>query len=273
VGARGRATAEAAGPAGADGSDRAAAVLVELRRIGDASRLPGMARYGINVDRALGVSIPDLRRIARGLRPDHDLALALWATGVHEARILASMADDPARVTSAQMQAWARDFDSWDLCDQVCANLFVDTRHAFAKAETWSRRRATFVTRAGFSLIAAIAVHRKDVDDERVAAFLPLIEARADDDRNYVWKAVNWALRQIGKRSPALNAQAIATAERIRARGTRAGRRIANDALRELSSDAVRGRFEARAAAATARTSPARARAGRPGTRLSRPRR
>jgi 3-methyladenine DNA glycosylase AlkD len=270
VGARARATAEAARPAGAEESARAAAVLVELRRIGDASRLPGMARYGINVDRALGVSIPDLRRIARGLRPDHDLALALWATGVHEARILASMVDDPARLTSAQMQAWARDFDSWDLCDQVCANLFVDTRHAFAKAETWSRRRATFVTRAGFSLIAAIAVHRKDVDDERIAAFLPLIEARADDDRNYVWKAVNWALRQIGKRSPALNAQAIATAERISARGTRAGRWIANDALRELTSPAVRRRL---AGSATVRTSPARARAGRPGTRLSRPRR
>jgi 3-methyladenine DNA glycosylase AlkD len=246
----------------------AASVLAELRQIADPTRLPGMARYGIAVDRALGVSIPDLRRIARRLRPDHDLALALWPTGVHEARILAGMIDDPARVTSAQMDAWARDFDSWDLCDQVCANLFVNTHHAFAKADAWSRRRATFVVRAGFALIAAIAVHRTEVDDDRIAAFLPRIEARADDDRNYVWKAVNWALRQIGKRSPGLNAQAIAVAERIRDRGTKISRRIANDALRELRSDVVRERLEARA---TAPATQARARAAPRGTRRSHP--
>lgn len=247
---------------------QAARILAELRRIADPTRLPGMARYGIAVDRALGVSIPDLRRMARALEPDHDLALALWSTGVHEARILAGMVDDPAVVTSSQMDAWTRDFDSWDLCDQVCANLFAHTRHAFAKAETWGRRDATFVARAGFALIAAIAVRRTDVDDERVAAFLPLIEARADDDRNYVRKAVNWALRQIGKRSAGLNAQAIATAERIAARDTKAARWIARDALRELRSEAVQARLAVRA-----RTGPARARGARPGTRPSRPRR
>jgi 3-methyladenine DNA glycosylase AlkD len=249
-------------------SEQVEPVLAGLRAIADPSRLPGMARYGIAVDRALGVSIPDLRRIARGLRPDHELALTLWPTGVHEARILAGMIDDPARVTSSQMDAWTRDFDSWDLCDQVSANLWVHTRHAFAKAEAWSRRPATFVVRAGFALMAAIAVHRTDVDDRRIASFLPLIEARADDERNYVWKAANWALRQIGKRSLELNAQAIATAERIRAGGTRAGRWIANDALRELTSEPVHERLVARA---TARTSRAPARGGRRGTRPSRP--
>lgn len=219
------------------------AVLRELRSLADPTRLPGMARYGIVVDRALGVSIPDLRRLARRLGQDHELALALWATRVHEARILAAMVDDPARVTRTQMDRWARDLDSWDVCDQVCSNLFDATPFALEKALAWSSQRPEFVKRAAFATVAAAAVHRKDEDDARFAAFFPAIEAQATDDRPYVRKAVNWALRQIGKRSPELHRGAISCAERIRERDSRSARWIASDALRELRSEAVRGRL------------------------------
>ncbi|HEX9123410.1 MAG TPA: DNA alkylation repair protein [Actinomycetota bacterium] len=218
-------------------------VMSELRRGADPSRLPGMARYGIAVDRALGVSIPDLRRLARRTGRDHQLALSLWDTEVHEARILAGMVDDPLRVTKAQMERWARDFDSWDLCDQVCSNLFDGTPFAFEKAAAWSTRRPEFVKRAAFATVAAAAVHRKDVDDDRFVTFLPVIEAQATDERNYVKKAVNWALRQIGKRSPDLHREAVACAERIRCLDSRTARWIAADALRELSSAAVIARL------------------------------
>jgi 3-methyladenine DNA glycosylase AlkD len=205
-----------------------------------------MARYGIQVSAALGVSIPELRRIARDHRNDHALALALWRTGIHEARILASMVDDPARVTIRQMDAWVRAFDSWDVCDQVCANLFDRTPHAVDRVFAWAERPETFVRRAAFATIAGLSVHRGDGPEADLRAFLPLIESASDDDRNYVRKAVSWALRQIGKQSPALNVEAVATAERIRARGTRSARWIASDALRELTGEAVRRRLDAR---------------------------
>jgi 3-methyladenine DNA glycosylase AlkD len=221
-------------------------VLRELEGTADPSRLPGMARYGITTERALGVSVPDLRRIARTLRPNHDLALGLWDTTVHEARLLASMIDEPHRVGAAQMETWVGDFDSWDLCDQVCSNLFARTRHAFRKAEQWSRRGPEFEKRAAFALMAATAVHRRDVGDDPFEAFLPLIRASATDERNYVKKAVNWALRQIGKRNARLNRLAISTAEEIRTIDSRSARWIASDALRELTSDAVMNRLDRR---------------------------
>ncbi|MEW6058696.1 MAG: DNA alkylation repair protein [Actinomycetota bacterium] len=223
--------------------DPVRAVLGRLEASADPSRLPGMARYGIATDRALGVSIPDLRRTARDIGTDHDLALRLWQTGVHEARMLAGMVDEPSRVTAAQMDAWVGDFDSWDLCDQVCSNLFDRTRFAFRKAEQWSRRKPEFEKRAAFALMASMAVHRKDLGDEPFQAFLPLIRASATDERNYVKKAVNWALRQIGKRNVRLNRLAIATAEEIREIDSSAARWIASDALRELTSPAVRQRL------------------------------
>lgn len=218
-------------------------VVTELRTLADPTRLPGMARYGIAVDRALGVGIPDLRRLARRVGPDHTLALELWDTGIHEARILAGMLDEPPLVGGRQMEDWVLGFDSWDLCDQVCSNLFDRTALAFDKARAWSGRRAEFVKRAGFATMAAAAVHRKDVDDTVFRSFLAVIEVNVTDDRNYVRKAVNWALRQIGKRSRPLNRAAIAAAERIASVDDRTARWIAADALRELRSPAVAERL------------------------------
>jgi 3-methyladenine DNA glycosylase AlkD len=223
--------------------DRVAEVLKQLDAIADPTRLAGMARYGISTTNALGVSIPELRRVARRLGNDHDRALALWTTGVHEARILASMTDEVARVTPSQMDAWALEFDSWDLCDQVCGNLFDRTPHAFRKARAWSASGGEFVRRAGFATMACAAVHRKDVGDKPFEAFLPAIVGASTDERNYVKKAGNWALRQIGKRDSALNRQAIATAKQVAGLDSGAARWIAADALRELTSPAVQNRL------------------------------
>ena len=221
-------------------------VVAELRAAADAKRKQGMARVGITIDRALGVSIPDLRRIARAHRGDHDLALGLWATGIHEARILASMIDAPTRVTRAQMDAWAIDLDSWDLCDQVCMNLFRATRSAAAAARAWARADRGYVRRAAFSIVAAQAVHDRDRDDAYFEAWFPRIRRAAIDERNEVEKAVNWALRQIGKRNLALRDAAIAEAEVLTALDSRSARWIGRSALRELRSDAVERRLRER---------------------------
>jgi 3-methyladenine DNA glycosylase AlkD len=202
-----------------------------------------MARFGINPERALGVRIPDLRRLAGELGPSHPLALALWRTGVHEARILASMVDEPDRVTDRQMELWARDFDAWDLCDQVCGNLFDRTVFATEKAHAWAGRPEVFVRRAGFALMAWRAVHDRDAPDRLFLDFLRVVERESDDPRPYARKAVSWALRQIGKRNRKLHAAATRTAERIRRRGTPPARWVAGDALRELRSDRVVARL------------------------------
>lgn len=221
-------------------------VVDELRAAADAARVPGMARVGINVDRAMGVSIPDCRRIAKRHRPDHDLARGLWGTGIHEARILASMVDDPGEVTMQQMERWVVDFDSWDLCDQVCGNLFGLTPRVFTVARRWSRRDETFVKRAGFVLIAERAARDRDHDDAFWLRWMPTIRRGASDERNYVKKAVNWALREIGKRNPALNRAAIEEAEHLLSLDGRAPHWIARDALRELRGDAVATRLASR---------------------------
>jgi len=226
--------------------DRTRVVIRRMNQMGDRSRLVGMERYGINTRKALGISVTELRGLARELGRNHDLAVSLWESEIHEARILASMVDDPAQVTEAQMEAWVYDLDSWDLCDQVCGNLFDRTRFAFRKAVQWSAREDEFVKRAGFALMAWAAVHRKDAPDEQFETFLPIIRAEATDDRNYVRKAVSWALRQIGKRSRELNLRAIETARQIQKIDARAARWIAGDALRELESPAVQERFAAR---------------------------
>jgi len=213
--------------------------LAELRSVADPTRRPGMARVGINVDRALGVSIPNLRKLGRRYRTDHALALALWETGIHEARILASMVDDPAQVTRDQMEDWVADFDSWDLCDQVCSNLFDATPFVTGKARAWARRPEEYVKRAGFTLIAALAAHDRSSPDRAFTVWFPVIRRGASDERNYVKKAVNWALRGIGKRNLALNAAAIAEAEHLLELDSSSARWIARDALRELRSDAV----------------------------------
>jgi 3-methyladenine DNA glycosylase AlkD len=219
------------------------AVLDELREAADPGNLPGMARVGINVDRAWGVRIPDSRRIARRHRGDHALALELWDTQVHEARILASMVDDPAQVTGAQMEAWAAELDSWDVCDQLIGNLFGLTPAAFAKARAWVRRDEEFVKRAGFVLIAERASRDREHDDAFWMRWMPVIRRGATDPRNYVKKAVNWALRGIGKRDHALNLAAITEAEYLLSLDVPSARWIGRDALRELRSDVVAARL------------------------------
>ena len=205
-----------------------------------------MARFGIESTTALGVSVPALRKLAREIGRDHELAAKLWSSGLHEARTLAALVDDPALVTEAQMEAWALALDSWDVCDACCSNLFDRTPFAFAKALAWSRRDEEFVKRAGFTLMATLAVHDKGAGDARFERFFPRIRAEAKDPRNFVKKAVNWALRQIGKRNAALHARAIAEAQIIAAMDAPSARWIATNALRELTSDAVRGRIESK---------------------------
>ncbi len=220
--------------------------IEELRRAADPSRKPGMARFGINVDRALGVSVPDIRRIAKSLGRNHHLARKLWATRLHEAMILATVVGEPGSVTPDEMDAWVVEFDSWDLCDHVCGNLWDETPFVFVKAREWARRDEEFVRRAAFSLVAEAASHRPDLPDSRFERFLPVIRRAANDDRNFVKKAVSWALRQIGKRSPDLNASAIEEAEQLLELQSRTANWIARDALRELRSAAVRSRFKDR---------------------------
>jgi len=228
----------------AAGGRSAAAILRRLRRLANPTNVAGMARFGINPTHTLGISIPVLRRIAGEIGTDHRLAQALWASGVHEARILAGFIDDPARVTPTQMNRWAAAFDSWDVCDQVCSSLFDRTPFAFQKAIEWTRRREEFVRRAGFVLMAALAVHDRQAPDEPFERFLRIIARGSADERNFVKKAVNWALRQIGKRNRRLNRKAIAQAKVIQQMPSRAARWIAADAVRELTGDAVRRKLE-----------------------------
>jgi 3-methyladenine DNA glycosylase AlkD len=223
--------------------ERARDVVRALELLGDRSRLEGMARFGIDTSSAVGVTVTELRRFARDLGHDHELAAALWASGVHEARLLASLVDEPAMVSVAQMEAWVADLDSWDVCDGVCGNLFDRTPFALDKAVEWSSREPEFQKRAAFALMASAAVHRKDLPDAAFASLLPVIRAQTTDERNYVKKAVSWALRQIGKRSSGLNPLAIRTAEQIERIDSRAARWVARDALRELRSDAVQARL------------------------------
>lgn len=203
-----------------------------------------MARYGIRTKKAFGVSAPQLRQLAKELRKEHELADRLWGTGVHDARILAALIDDPALVTERQMDRWAKDFDTWAVCDSACGCLFDKTPYAWDKAVEWIEREEEYVKRAGFVLMAALAVHDKKAPNERFEAFLSLIESHATDERNFVKKAVNWALRQIGKRNLHLNALAIRAGEQIRRIDSKAARWIASDALRELTSDNVRQRLK-----------------------------
>jgi 3-methyladenine DNA glycosylase AlkD len=224
------------------------AIVDELRRLGSHKNRAGMARYGIETSRAFGVSIAALRPVARRLKRDHALALALWKTGFHEARLLAVFIDESKKVTALQMDRWAGDFDSWDLCDQACSKLFVRTPYVEEKIVQWAEDERTFVRRAGFALLAAytVPVHGKSVPDGRFAEFLPLIERHATDPRNFVKKAVNWALRQIGKHSIGLHGKALAVAERLAAATDRTARWIGKDAVRELTDPVQLTRIKGR---------------------------
>lgn len=219
-------------------------ILAILRSQANPHNVAGMARYGINPNNTLGVSIPTLRLLARQVGRDHALAQQLWDSGVHEARILAALVDDPRQVSEAQMEAWVLDFDSWDICDQVCSNLFDRTAFAWEKAHAWSARPEEFVRRAGFVLMAALASHDKKARDEQFTALFPFMLAAANDDRNFVRKAVNWALRGVGKRNRNLNRLAIEAAKDIQALGGKTARWIASDALRELASEKVQAKLK-----------------------------
>ena len=219
-------------------------ILRELTAKGSAENVAGMARYGIQSPKVYGVPTPALLDLARRAGRSHRLALDLWQTGALEARSIAALVDDPALVTAAQMERWAGDFDNWAICDQVCNKLFDRTKFAWSKAAAWSRRSEPFVKRAGFSLMATLAVHDKRATDDRFLDLLPLIEREATDERNFVRKAVNWALRQIGKRNVRLNRAAIATARRIQAIDSKSARWIASDALREIAGEAVQRRLQ-----------------------------
>lgn len=214
-------------------------ILQQLKSLSNPEAVAGMARFGINPNNTYGVSIPALRKIARETGKDHALAQKLWQSGIHEARILAGMVDEPEKVTEEQMESWTMDFDSWDVCDQVCSNLFDKTDFAYQKAHEWSGRKEEFVKRAGFVLMATLAVHDKRASDKEFLKFLPIIKREAVDDRNFVKKAVNWALRQIGKRNLNLNNAAIETAKEIQKIDSKAARWIASDALRELADEKV----------------------------------
>ena len=213
-------------------------ILARLEGMRNEKNRAGMARFGINTQNAYGISIRDLRPLAKAIGRDHDLAQALWRTGIHEARILASFIDEADKVGEDQIDAWVTDFDSWDLCDQVM-DLFIATPFADAKIHAWAAAEPEFVKRAAFAMIAGRAVRQKKLPDETFLAYLDLIEAQAGDPRNYVKKAVNWALRQIGKRSAWLHPKALAMAERLAASDDKARRWIGRDAARELTSKAI----------------------------------
>jgi 3-methyladenine DNA glycosylase AlkD len=218
-------------------------VLDELQSKAKPDQLAGMAKYGMTVERRLGVSVPDMRKLAKELGRDHALALDLWRTGIAEARIVAGMVADPAKLTEGQMEEWVKDIDSWDVCDQVCMNLFEKSQLAWKKIIDWSEREEEFVKRTAFSLIACLAWHDKKASDEKFVELLPVIMREATDERNFVKKAVNWALRNIGKRNVRLNEAAISTAKEMQRLDSKAARWIAADAIRELESDAVQSRL------------------------------
>jgi 3-methyladenine DNA glycosylase AlkD len=210
-------------------------IIAELRARANPANVAGMARYGINTHRTLGVPVYELRALAKQIGRDHALAAKLWSSGIHEARILATIVDDPKQVTRRQMGAWARDFDSWDVCDQACQNLFRYTPHAWDMAVKWAQAQREFVRRAGFAMMAGLAGKDKHARDDDFIELFPLLAAAAIDERNMVKKALNWALRAIGKRNPNLCKKAIAAAREIQSIDSKSARWIATDALRELT--------------------------------------
>lgn len=210
-------------------------IISQMRALSSPKDIAGQERFGIRTSaKRFGLAMPVLREIGRAYRRDHALALELWASGIHDARLLAAIIDDPKQVTPAQMERWVRDSDNWALTDALGFGLFDRTEFAEAKAHAWGARQAEFVKRAGFALMAGMAVHRKELPDAVFREFLPDIAREATDDRNFVRKAVNWALRGIGKRNPALRKAAVAEAKKIQRIDSPAARWIASDALREL---------------------------------------
>ncbi len=218
-------------------------VLDELKAQARSDQLEGMARYGMTVEKRLGVAVPDMRKIAKQIGKDHQLALELWQTGIPEAMMVASMVDVPREVTEGQMEDWVSDFNSWDVCDQVCMNLFEKTPFAGKKILDWSQREEEFVKRAAFALIACLAWHNKEAPDEEFVRLLPIIKEGATDQRNFVKKAVSWALRNIGKRNLNLNGAALKAANELKKMDSKPAKWIASAAIRDLTSDTAQRRL------------------------------
>jgi 3-methyladenine DNA glycosylase AlkD len=218
------------------GKPTARAILAQLKSLARPDQLSGMAHFGMNPERRLGISIPPLRRIARTIGKDHHLALELWKSGIAEARIVASLVDEPGKVTAAQMDRWVRDLNSWDVCDQVCGNLFDKTPDAWAKAKAWSRRKEEYVKRAGFAMMAYLAWHDMAASDAAFVRFFPSIRRGATDERNFVKKAVSWALRNIGKRNPRLRTPVLRQARALRTSASKAARWVGADVVKDLSA-------------------------------------
>ena len=230
-------------------------VIAWLKRVGNRRTVEGMARYGLPSDRAFGVPVGRMRAEAKRIGRDHALAAALWESGWYEARMMASLVDDPTLVTRRQMDAWAGDFDNWGICDTACFHLFSRSPLGWETARRWAKSPREFVKRGAFALMASLVLRDKAATDEQFAALLPLIEKGAHDERNFVKKGVNWALRAIGKRSAPLNAAAVAVCRRLAAEKDPAPRWVGKDALRELGGPAVQARLRAKAArAATGRS-------------------
>jgi 3-methyladenine DNA glycosylase AlkD len=219
-------------------------ILQKLNSLSNPENVKGMARYGINPQNNLGISIYVLRPFAKEIGTNHTLASQLWDSGIHDARLLAVFIEDSKQVTGEQMDRWAQTFDSWDVCDQACTSLFDRTEYAWKKVFEWAQRNEEFVRRAAFSLVAGLAVHDKNAADQEFETIFPLIKQHSVDERNYVKKAVNWALRNIGKRNIRLNKKAIQLAEEILAMNSRSAKWIAHDALRELRSEKIQQKLE-----------------------------
>lgn len=219
-------------------------ILKKLKSLSNPKNVEGTARFEINPKNTYGVSIPVLRKMAKQIGKNHQLAQQLWDSDIHEARILAGLIGEPDKITEKQMEEWVGDFDSWDVCDQVISSLFDKTAIAFRKAIEWSKRKQEFVKRAGFVTMACLAVHDKKANDKKFEQFFPFIRREATDERNFVKKAVNWALRQIGKRNLSLNRKAIETAKAIQKIDSKSAKWIASDAIRELTSEAVQKRLQ-----------------------------
>jgi 3-methyladenine DNA glycosylase AlkD len=219
-------------------------VLGKLRASARPDQLEGMSRFGMATEQRLGVSVPEMRKIAKITGRDHQLALQLWDTGIAEARIVASIIADPRQLTEQQMEEWVKGFNSWDVCDQVCMNLFEKTPLAWQKIREWAEQEPEFVKRAAFALIACLAWHNKTAADEQFIELFPVVQQGATDPRNFVKKAVSWAIRNIGKRNLALHQAAIGAAQEIQRIDSKAARWVASDVLRELESDAVVRRLQ-----------------------------
>jgi 3-methyladenine DNA glycosylase AlkD len=227
-------------------SARVRDVIASLKQMSTKKTLDSLPRYGITTDKAMGVSVGDIRDLGKRLGRDHELAAALWDTGWYEARMLTSFVDDPARVTPAQMDRWCRDFDNWGICDTLCFHLFDKTPHAWSRIDKWHDARGEFVKRAAFALLASVALHDKKLPDTPFVESLVLIERAATDDRNFVKKGVSWALRLIGRRSQGLNTEAIALSRRLAGAEEPSARWIGKGALKELTSALVARRLAAR---------------------------